>query len=208
MQLKSIIDLIDDEEEKNKGITSIIDSIPKEEIKPKQPIKNITPITDLMQGMGFEKPTQPKQPLQDMAQIMPESVEAPAEPAMGTAGYIGGKVYSTLFEKPISAMAEPISWVLEKGFRLVGLNNLADQQKEVTELYKNPPVTKKVQEQTAYLRQEAYKKGTFQGVGFDLTESVTQLMGLLTQIAATKKIPSLSGLDIIDTFKVMGGHAV
>ena len=41
MQLKSIINLIDDDEEKEKGLTSIIDLIPKEEVEPQKPIKNI-----------------------------------------------------------------------------------------------------------------------------------------------------------------------
>ena len=142
---------------------------------------------------------------QDIAKIMPKAEEA--KPTMG-AEFIPGKIYSSLVERPIAAMGEPISWALEKGFRALGLDEMADIQKGVTESYKKPPVTEKVEQQTAYLRQEAYKQSTAKGITFDVTEGVTQLMSLLTQIAVLKKIPSLQGKDIFSHFKVMAGHAV
>ncbi len=142
---------------------------------------------------------------QDIAKIMPKAEEA--KPTMG-AEFIPGKIYSSLIERPIAAMGEPISWALEKGFRALGLDEMADIQKEVTESYKKPPVTEKVEQQTAYLRQEAYKQSTAKGITFDVTEGVTQLMSLLTQVAVLKKLPSLQGKDIFSHFKVMAGHAV
>lgn len=142
---------------------------------------------------------------QDIAKIMPKAEEA--KPTMG-AEYIPAKLYSGLVERPIAAMAEPISWALEKGFRALGLDEMADAQKEVTESYKKPPVTEKVEQQTAYLREEAYKESTAKGIGFDITEGVTQLMNLLTQVAIVKKLPGLKGKDIFSHFKVMAGHAV
>jgi len=143
--------------------------------------------------------------MQDIAKIMPKAEEA--KPVMG-AEYIPAKIYSGLVERPLAAMGEPVSWALEKGFRALGLNEIADTQKKVTESYKKPPVTEKVEQQTAYLRQEAYKKSSIEGIAFDVTEGVTQLMNLLTQIAVVKKIPGLQGKDIFSHFKVMAGHAV
>ena len=154
------------------------------------------------------KPPEPiKKPMsmQDIAKIMPKAEEAKL--TMG-AEFIPAKVYSSLIERPIAAMGEPISWALEKGFRALGLDEIADTQKEVTESYKKPPVGEKVEQQTAYLRQEAYKQSTVKGITFDVTEGVTQLMSLLTQVAILKKIPSLQGKDIFSHFKVMAGHAV
>ena len=142
---------------------------------------------------------------QDIAKIMPKAEEA--KPTMG-AEFIPAKLYSSLVEKPLAAMGEPISWALEKGFRALGLNEIADTQKEVTESYKKPPITEKVGQQIAYLRQEAYKQSTAKGITFDVTEGVTQLMSLLTQVAILKKVPSLQGKDIFSHFKVMAGHAV
>jgi hypothetical protein len=204
-----MIDLIKKDEEEDL-ISPMIKSIQNKKEQPvqKSPMIDVLEKSQYLQtGTTIPSP-QPKQPLQDIAKITPEPVQAPAEPVMGTAGYVGGKVYSILIEKPVAAMAAPVSSVLEKGFRLFGLNTLADQQAKVTELYNNPPITQNVKEQTAYLREQAYGKGMLQGVGFDVTESVTQLIGLLTQIAATKKIPALQGKDIMDTFKIMAGHAV
>lgn len=198
--MQSVFDLIENKEDKK--IESVFDMV-EEPVKQDLPkAENFKSVFELVQQ------SKPKQPIQDIAQITPEPVQSPTKPVMGTAGYVGGKVYSTLIEKPVAAMAAPVSSALEKGFRLFGFDTLADQQKKVTELYNAPPVTSKVQEQTSYLREQAYGKGMLQGVGFDVTESVTQLMGLLTQIAATKKIPALKGKDIMDTFKLMAGHAI
>jgi len=149
--------------------------------------------------------------LQDISKIMPK--EEPdfklekQEKRMG-AEYIPAKVVSGLVERPLAAMGEPISWALEKGFRALGLNKMADTQKGVTELYKKPPITQKVQQQTAHLRQQAYSESSFKGVTFDVTEGVTQLVNLLTQIGIAKKLPGLQGQDIYSHFKVMAGHAI
>lgn len=149
--------------------------------------------------------------LQDIAKIMPKAVpEFKWErqvPEMG-AKYIPAKVVSGLIERPLAAMGEPISWALEKGFRALGLSKIADTQKGVTELYKAPPITQKVQQQTAISRQKAYSQGQTWGVAFDITEGVTQLMNLLTQVGVAKKLPGLQGQDIYSHFKVMAGHAI
>ncbi len=158
-------------------------------------------------GESESKETPPQ--LQDVAKIMPEAEKKDAtESTMGTAEYVGGKIYSTLLEKATFAMAAPVSSGLEKTFRFFGLEDIADKQKEVTEFYKTPPVTEKVEEHTAYLRQQAYEKGTLQGVGFDITESATQLIGLLTQMAATKRLPAFQGKDIGTHFGAMATHAI
>lgn len=170
-------------------------------IKPPTPTGTAEPT----EPIGGTITTLPPKSIQDIAKIMPKAEEP--IPTMG-AEFIPAKVISGLVEKPLAAMGEPISWALEKGFRALGLDRIADTQKEVTESYKNPPITKKVGQQTAYLRQEAYKKSSVKGQIFDVTEGVTQLISLLTQVAITKKLPGLQGKDIYSHFKVMAGHAV
>lgn len=187
-----------EEEEKEYDWEALKTKFEPEEVKvPKEEPKGMT-VTKL--PSIYKIKTQ-----QDIAKIMPKAEEA--KPTMG-AEYVPAKVYSGLIERPIAAMAEPISWALEKGFRALGLDEIADTQKKVTESYKKPPVTEKVEQQTAYLRQEAYKESSTKGIAFDITEGVTQLMNLLTQVAVTKKLPGLQGKDIFSHFKVMAGHAI
>jgi len=153
----------------------------------------------------IEKPTPPKQ-LQDIAKIMPKPTEE-AKPTMG-AEYIPAKVYSTLIEKPVYAMGELSAKLLKTGFNAIGLKNVGEYFAESEEMWKKPPVTEKVQEQTNYMRQNAYGKGMSQGVAFDVTEATTQLMGLLTQMAVTKQLPAFKDMGLSGSVKAMATHAI
>ena len=92
--------------------------------------------------------------IRDMAKLMGTTAEAPKEPVMGLE-YIPAKVYSFLVEEPLANAGALVSQGLEKGFRLLGMDKLADTQAEVTETYKTLPITESVKEQTAYLRESA-----------------------------------------------------
>ncbi|HDP37226.1 MAG TPA: hypothetical protein ENN27_05155 [Candidatus Atribacteria bacterium] len=151
-----------------------------------------------------DKPILPQQ-LQDIAKIMPEAEEPKKE--MGLE-YVPLKVYSVLAEKHIYATGELSANLLKRGFNAIGLKNIGKYFEESEEIWKQPPVTKKVQQHTAYLREQAYKKSFTKGIVFDISEATTQLMGLLIQMAATKKIPAFKGEDIYTHLKAIATHAV
>ncbi|RXG65940.1 hypothetical protein ES695_05450, partial [Candidatus Atribacteria bacterium 1244-E10-H5-B2] len=150
-----------------------------------------------------EKPVLPQ--LQDIAKIMPKAEEA--KPTMGLE-YIPAKVVSILAEKPLYATGEFSAKLLKMGFNAIGLKKIGDFFEKSEEIWKQPPLTKKVQQQTAYLRQQSYDRSFTEGIIFDVTDATTQLMGLLTQMVVAKKIPSFSGKDIYTHIKAMATHAV
>ena len=143
--------------------------------------------------------------LQDIAKIMPKAEEA--KKTMGLE-YVPAKVYSVLAEKPLYATGEFSAKLLKMGFNAIGLKKIGEFFEKSEEIWKQPPVTEKVQQQTAYLRQQSYKRSFTEGIIFDVTEATTQLMGLLTQMVVAKKIPSFSGNDIYTHIKAMATHAV
>lgn len=147
---------------------------------------------------------QPKQ-IGDMARIMGTTVEPPKEPVMGLE-YIPAKVYSYLVEEPLANAGALVSQGLASGFRALGLDGLADAQDKVTETYKAPPVTESVRKHTAYLREQAYKKGQTEGIVFDISESATRLGSLLVQMGTLGKVPALKGGGVSKRFANLATH--
>jgi len=143
--------------------------------------------------------------IRDMAKIMGVSAEPELEPQMGWE-YVPKKIYSYLLEEPIAETGALVSLGLEKGFRLLGMDKLADTQAQVTERYKAPPVSESVREQTAYNRQEAYKQSPEMGTAFDISESLTRVGALLTQVFALGKVPALKPTTVYKRMGTMATH--
>ena len=143
--------------------------------------------------------------IRDMAKIMGTTAEAPKEPVMGLE-YIPAKVYSYLVEEPLSNALSLVSKGLEKGFRFLGMDKIADNQVKVTKIYEAPPVTEKVKEQTAYNRESAYKEGQGLGIMFDISEAGTRLGALLVQMGVLQKVPALKGGEITKRFSTLAAH--
>ncbi len=143
--------------------------------------------------------------IRDMAKIMGVSAEPELEPQMGWE-YVPAKVYSYLLEEPIAETAALVSLGLEKGFRLLGMDKLADTQAQVTEGYKAPPVSESVSKQTAYLRNQAYKQSPTTGTAFDISEAATRIGALLVQIKGLGKVPALKPTSVYKRFGTMATH--
>ena len=194
------------EEEKNK-FTPYIEPPKFTAYEPEKPV--FTPLKKVEGEQVFTPYFEPYDmtppQIRDMAKIMGSVAEAPAEPVMGLE-YIPAKVYSYLVEEPLANAGALVSQGLEKSFRLLGMDKLADTQAEVTETYKAPPITEKVKEQTAYLRQQAYKRGQAQGITYDITEAGTRFGSLLTQMGVLRKIPALKTGEIGKRFATLGIH--
>ena len=143
--------------------------------------------------------------IRDMAKIMGVAAEPELEPQMGWE-YVPAKVYSYLLEEPFAETAALVSLGLEKGFRLLGMDKLADTQAQVTERYKAPPVSESVGKQTAYLRNQAYKQSPTMGTAFDISEATTRFGALLTQVTALGKVPALKPTSVYKRMGTMATH--
>ncbi len=143
--------------------------------------------------------------IRDMAKIMGVSAEPELEPQMGWE-YVPAKVYSYLLEEPVAQASALVSLGLEKGFRLLGMDKLADTQAQVTESYKAPPVSESVGKQTAYLRNQAYKQSPEAGTVFDISEAATRIGALLVQIKGLGKVPALKPTSVYKRFGTMATH--
>ena len=195
------------EEEKKNKFTPYVEAPKFTAYEPEKPV--FTPLKKEVNKQVFTPYFEPYDmappQIRDMAKIMGSVAEAPKEPVMGLE-YIPAKVYSYLVEEPLANAGALVSRGLEKGFRFLGMDKLADTQAEVTENYKAPPVTEKVKEQTAYLRQSAYKKGQAQGIIYDITEAGTRFGSLLVQMGALKTLPALKGGEIGKRMGTLGVH--
>ena len=195
-----------EEKEKNK-FTPYIEPPKFTAFKPEKPV--FTPLKKEVSEQVFTPYFEPYDmsppQIRDMAKIMGSVAEAPKEPAMGLE-YIPAKVYSYLVEEPLANAGALVSQGLEKGFRLLGMNDIADTQVQVTETYKSLPITESVKEQTAYLRQQAYKRGQGQGIMFDISEAGTRFGSLLVQMGTLRKIPILKTGEIGKRFATLGIH--
>jgi len=195
------------EEEKKNKFTPYMEAPRFTAYEPEKPV--FTPLEKEVNEQVFTPYFEPYDmsppQIRDMAKIMGVSAEPTLESQMGWE-YVPAKVYSYLLEEPIAAAGALVSQGIEKGFRFLGMDKLADEQVQITELYKAPPVSESVAKETAYMRNEAYKGGQGQGIVFDLTEMATRFGAFLTQMGALKMLPSLKGGDIGKRFATLGTH--
>jgi len=144
--------------------------------------------------------------IRDMAKIMGVSAEPELEPQMGWE-YVPAKVYSYLLEEPLYETARTVNWALEAGFNKVGLPKAAEYFKRMKDVGAAPPVSESVGKQTAYLRNEAYKTSPTAGIAFDVSEALTRVGALLTQVTALGKVPALKPTSIYKRMGTMATHA-
>ena len=143
--------------------------------------------------------------IRDMAKIMGVSAEPELEPSMGWE-YVPAKVYSYLLEEPLYETARTVNWALEAGFNKAGLPKIADYFKRMKDVGAEPPVSESVGKQTAYMRNKAYKESPTMGTAFDISESLTRIGALLTQVYALGKVPALKPTTIYKRMGTMATH--